>query len=114
MKPFSINLAHAGKPVVNRSNQPIIIGSVNLEAMELHQVIGWCDGECASWSSTGQYEVTPSCMDLFMKTEEREISAFLNIYENGDVVAHCSKESADKSALVERIDCVHFTKIYTD
>jgi hypothetical protein len=114
MKPFDIDQVLAGKPVVTRGNEPAMIGGVNSEADKHHQVIGWYNGECAGWSLAGEFDVTPSTMDLFMRTEEMEITAFLNIYQNGDIVAHPSKQAADVYSLKERIACVPFSYTYRD
>jgi hypothetical protein len=114
MKPFDIDQVLAGKPVVTRGNEPVMIGGVNSEADKHHQVIGWYNGECAGWSLAGEFDVTPSNMDLFMKTEEIEIKAFLNIYADGKVAALASKEAADKYAQPDRIACVPFSYTYRD
>ena len=69
MKPFNLERALAGDPVVTRDGRPVKIAGYNEEALTGQEVIGWLDGVAYIWGKDGTLCGTT---DLFMAPTERK------------------------------------------
>lgn len=114
MKPFNLEEALAGKPVVTGDGYKVIIAGYNSEVSLNHQVIGWVDDAAKSWSTEGKYyKQDISSYDIFMESEVKTIKGWMNIYpSNHTSKIHLSKESADAVAADDRIACVEVEVSY--
>jgi len=67
MKPFNLERAIAGDPVVTRDGRPVKIAGYNAEASSEEKVAGWVDNELYSWNLKGGiYHTGETRSDLFM------------------------------------------------
>ena len=100
MKPFDLEAALAGAPVVTRSGKPVT-QLVKFDAIRSpFNLFGVVDGEVYSWGESGGY-------DLFMATVKRE--GWINIYKDLSMCCiHPTKEKADENAGAARIACAKF------
>jgi hypothetical protein len=71
MKPFNLERALAGDPVVTRDGRPVKIAGYNGEAVKDAQLIGWIRNNYATWYLTGESEHAKD-FDLFMAPTERK------------------------------------------
>jgi len=84
MKPFNLEEALAGKPVVTSQGIPVtqIVHFKNVK--QIYQVFGVLNGEVESWAIQGQYnkKYDNHNKDLFMLSEKKSI--WVNVYEDGN------------------------------
>lgn len=82
MKPFNLEAALAGAPVVTRGGD-IVTEIFHFKTVEgiMYPVIAIVDGERHSFTTTGKYNVTMVTHDndLFMGTEKKE--GWVNVYQ---------------------------------
>lgn len=114
MKPFNLEEALSGKPVVTEGGDEVIIAGYNPKMNPYDQVIGWVDNAAKSWNTKGKYyKGVISNYDLFMKPETKTIKGWMNIYnDNRTSKIHKSKEIADNAASDDRIACVEVEVSY--
>lgn len=55
MKPFDLQEALAGKPVVTQDGTPVIIAGFNPNAKSVYKLAGWLDNVVESWDENGVY-----------------------------------------------------------
>lgn len=81
LKPFNLEAALQGKPVVTRDGRPVKIAGYNPDANEEMTIVGWINGCPESWSSDGRYRISKidSNTDLFMLAET--VTLWVNVYE---------------------------------
>lgn len=102
MKPFNLDLALAGEPVITRNKNEVTqlhkFDVLDLDAQELYAVID--DQQIESFYLNGQWrEKGESGYDLFMA--EKEISIYINIWQqlhsNGNYLPtlHTREDQAD-------------------
>jgi len=109
MKPFDLEKAKAGEPVVTRDGRPVRIVCSDLKSEE--PVVGIVDygsfEKVFCFSLAGVYEgfTPPNARDLFMASVKKE--AWLNIYPDFMVNAHPTKEDAKLCADIDRVACIH-------
>ncbi len=73
MKPFDLEKALAGAPVVTRDGRPVKIAGYNEGAAPNFKILGWINGKSFSWNSEGRfYGVHDQNEDLFMAPTERK------------------------------------------
>jgi hypothetical protein len=74
MKPFNLEQALAGKPVVTRDGRPVKIAGYNPDAFDGKKVIGWVGKDAEMWQENGQYygSVYACNFNLFMAPTERK------------------------------------------
>ena len=85
LKPFDLQAALAGKPVVTRDGQPVKIAGYNEDAQSNHHIVGWVDGHLCAWDSSGKVSSNNKKEDeddLFMAPEKREV--WVCLYRLGD------------------------------
>jgi hypothetical protein len=74
MKPFNLERALAGDPVVTRDGRPVKIAGYNPDAFDGKKVIGWVGKDAEMWNENGQYYGSAyACnFNLFMAPTERK------------------------------------------
>ena len=75
MKPFNLQEALAGKPVVTRDGRPVKIAGYNPDAKPQWKLAAWVDGNLDAWytdgTQTGKINM-PTDSDLRMAQTERK------------------------------------------
>jgi hypothetical protein len=69
MKPFNLERALAGEPVITRDGRPVKIAGYNEEAGISQKIIGWVDTLAFCWGIDGKQR---GPTDLFMAPTERK------------------------------------------
>lgn len=112
MKPFNLERALAGDPVVTRGGREVKDFHFFRSCTDEKSLIGVIATELRAWSITGvfSYEGDKGLLDLFIAPVQRGL--WLNVDSNGFVKAFPLKGSADKFASPERIACVQV--MYTE
>lgn len=90
-KPFNLQEALEGKPVVTRDGRKVKIAGYNPEALHKTEVIvGWAEGVYECWNEHGSYNVNRECPeDLFMAPETKDV--WVIIYEHcGTLLSHAA------------------------
>lgn len=70
LKPFDLEAALRGEPVVTRDGRQAKVAGVNHDAKTLYKIVGWLDGIIVGWCIDGKnlpYGEDPR--DLFMATK---------------------------------------------
>ena len=107
MKPFDLEKALAGEPVVTRDGRPVKIAGYNPDANVYSKITGWVNGEVKAWGSVGDFYSLTSGFDLFMAEKPKvKKEGWVNVYrkrESIDTFAHLSnvyfyKEAAKRDA----------------
>jgi len=93
LKPFDLEAALRGEPVVTRDGREVKIAGVNLGAKDLYKVVGWLDGITAGWCIDGKtYLDYEDSTDLFMATKTVKKEGWVNLYKSNisDLMASTS------------------------
>lgn len=83
MKPFNLEKALAGEPVVTRAGEKVKIAGYNPDAKKDSAVIGWVGAKARTWGADGRFYDEgdqSSSNDLFMGLSEHKewiVRAFL-------------------------------------
>jgi hypothetical protein len=112
MKPFNLEKALAGEPVVTRDGRPVKIAGYNPDAEETHRVMGWINGCPFSWGADGYYNPSkqPCSLDLFMAEKPKvKKEGWVNVYRtpqwiistSSDVHADSGHVYKDKETAIE-------------
>ena len=74
MKPFNLERALAGEPVITRDGRPVKIAGYNPDADIEYKICGWVDCEVESWRVDGllSASIKDAAIDLFMAPTERK------------------------------------------
>jgi hypothetical protein len=75
MKPFNLDEALAGKPVITRNGKPFTMAGYNEKARDGQNIAGWVDGTLMCWHHDGSYSTQfydTHEYDLFMASTERK------------------------------------------
>jgi hypothetical protein len=73
MKPFDLEAALRGEPVITRDGRPVKIAGYNADAKEHSQILSWADGgTISSWVDGKYHSSGESGNDLFMAPKERK------------------------------------------
>lgn len=102
-KPFDLERASAGDPVVTREGRPVT-QLVKFDAdCDICTVYGVVVGRVESWSVDGRYSVTggESQYDIFMAPKKRTV--WVNLYPGRRSLWYDSKEEADRRHASDRI-----------
>lgn len=83
-KPFDLQKAMAGEPVVTREGRPYKFGAYNPDANKGHELSGWVNGEVvANYSDNGRfYNDVEDNRDLFMAAKTQKV--WVNLWRNFD------------------------------
>ena len=80
LKPFNLEAALQGKPVVTRDGEPVKIAGYNPDAGKYHQLVGWIGEDSCSWTDNGEYlPKEDHVSDLFMLADT--VTLWVNVYE---------------------------------
>lgn len=107
MKPFNLEEAKAGKPLVTRAGYPVeFIGISKTHKQPLICVHDGCE---EAYNLDGTYfNYTPrkvSSLDLCMAPTNRE--GWVNVYPNNVTYLYLTQTIAENNAGLDRIACVH-------
>lgn len=117
MKPFDLEKALAGEPVVTRDGRPVTQVTKFDAPNDPNPVIAVIDGDTQSFTLTGAYysQSREHQYDLFMATKTVKKEGWVNLYKaNNEIIAantsqcHKTKEAAGENALP---DCIATVKI---
>jgi hypothetical protein len=102
MKPFNLQEALAGKPVVTRDGLPVTEIHELKTATNRHNVVAVVNGSAKSFTKNGAYfSNNPAPFDLFMAVETK--TGWANVYENGVGYVYPTQEVADRFAGKRRV-----------
>lgn len=97
-KPFNLQEALSGKPVVTRDGRAVKIAGYNPEAADKSLVVlGWAEGNIVSWCEDGLYiEDDENPVDLFMAPETKDV--WVIVYEFQGTIMSVIAESENEAA----------------
>lgn len=108
MKPFNLDEALAGKPVITADGKPVeeiyYFKKANIGSMRVYAAI---EGLILNYYENGRsWTERHSGIDLFMASEKK--SGWINIYNKGGTSGevYTTKEEADRAGVSERVACV--------
>jgi len=107
MKPFNLEEAKAGKPVVTRDGRPVRILAFDRKGDYCIVAIVSCWGsdEVIGYRESGKSATINSEYDLFMKLEKKE--GWVNVYRGGSTGdLYSTEDAAKRSTLPSRIATV--------
>jgi len=112
MKPFNLEKALAGEPVITRYGRPVKIAGYNEDASCGESVLGWLEGSSFSWARDGQY-ILQDCesFDLFMAPTERKEWVILWTNTHGGRQSHVVNFLENAQEYKEFLDGRNFTDI---
>lgn len=106
-KPFDLQKALAGEPVVTRDGRPVKIAGYNPDAGKTCQICGWVNGDAKYWCADGLWMPRQThYLDLFMATKTVKKEGWINIYACRVTGWWSTKEAADRVASDRRIACI--------
>jgi hypothetical protein len=85
MKPFDLEKALAGEPVVTRDGRPVKIAGYNPHAVEGVRILGWAGKTSRSWYYDGKYTEAENGhdADLFMAEKPKvKKEGWVNLYKS--------------------------------
>ena len=98
MKPFNLEEALAGKPVVTRDGRKVKIAGYNPESADILMVVGWVDNLVETWSSEGRYtESGDGGFDLFMAPETKDVWVLLWSIKGRDDISSVAFQDEDSA-----------------
>ena len=103
MKPFDLEAAKAGAPIVTRDGRPAKFIAHVAEAHPSQRLLVLIDGTVHTKFESGKYAASPAHVsdnDLFMAPVKRTV--WINLYEYGAATWFSTKEIADGGALSDR------------
>jgi hypothetical protein len=111
MKPFNLQAALAGKPVVTRDGRPVKIAGYNEDSENLYwRLIGWINGTPSWWSLLGKAGTgDESSYDLFMATTTRKEWIVRRLRPSGAIASRVftTKAMAEYSAFQYQGATIH-------
>lgn len=112
MKPFDLQKALAGEPVVTRDGRPVKIAGINPDAKDLYKVVGWLDGITAGWCIDGKdYLDGQNPKDLFMATKTVKKEGWVNLYKGGQHRHGSIFSTEDEAKKYAHEQCIATVKI---
>jgi hypothetical protein len=108
MKPFDLEKALAGEPVITRAGRPAKIAGYSSDVRYEHRVLGWVDNQVRGWYENGNYDgISQHPTDLFMAEKPKvKKEGWVNVYNRPDASlppklsnAYIDEASARKSAI---------------
>jgi hypothetical protein len=116
MKPFNLEEALAGKPVVTRGGIPVTqITKFEVDKDSLLSVAGVLHGNLCVWSKEGLYDIiegNPSSRDLLMALEKKSI--WVNFWKTENNTIFTSSHNREDQADLEienKLNSIHIKKI---
>ena len=99
LKPFNLDRALAGDPVVTREGKPVTDLVRQLSVNDEFKLCGVLIGARQSWKENGGWHaVTESPHDLFMSP--RKVMRWVNFRISGDAYWYNSKDRAEAEAVI--------------
>lgn len=100
LKPFNLESALQGKPVVTRDGRKVKIGAYNPDALTYRKIVGWIGEDSCSWADNGDYYPKEEHRsDLFMAAET--VTRWVNVYDDGKIetggTTYDTKEEAENN-----------------
>jgi hypothetical protein len=114
MKPFNLEKALAGNPVITRDGRPVKIAGYNEEAPFDEKIVGWIqEYGCCYWGEDGTYHtsIKYSEKDIFMAPTERKEWVILWTNTHGGRQAHVVNFLENAQEYKEFLDGRNFTDI---
>lgn len=112
-KPFNLQEALVGKPVVTRDGRKVKIAGYNPEALDKSEVVlGWADGRTREWGQDGVYVCNrdnPS--DLFMAPETKDVWVIL-MQRSFGITAIVRETKEDAEAFNANVDEILLGKTF--
>jgi len=110
MKPFNLEEALAGKPVVTKSGIPVTqISEFKVDEDSFYSVAGVIYGALSLWDKSGKYNITKDelhSFDLLMAPEKKSI--WVNVWENKQgLIFTTSHNREDQADLHIETDLTH-------
>jgi hypothetical protein len=109
MKPFNLEAALAGEPVVTRNGRPVKIAGYN---EGLGSLIGWVDDRPKEWDKDGIWNTIFEIggrHDLFMAENQKvKIEGWVNVYSNTERVCDDSFVAATSHAYKSKKEAKRF------
>jgi len=113
MKPFDLEKALAGEPVVTRDGRPVKIAAYNPDANDYAQLLIWLDGDAYSCHRNGKRtKCSESSLDLFMAEKpkvkkEGWVNVFKSKYDDKTSIVKTSGKiyGMEEFALNRQNDC---------
>jgi hypothetical protein len=89
MKPFDLEKAKAGVPLITRDGRPVVWGAYNPNAVPGEAIVGWVDGAMLTYYENGNYySDTASENDLFIAPIKRTVWVVVyKLSKNGPVTS---------------------------
>lgn len=82
MRPFNLEEALAGKPVVTRDGRQARIAGYNKNALPTYSVVGWVGKGSLAWDKDGKiHDQEENSFDLFMSPQKKW--GWINLYKKG-------------------------------
>lgn len=111
-KPFNLQEALAGKPLVTRDGRPVKIAGYNPEAADNDMVVGWVDNLVETWSSEGKYiDSADVDFDLFMAPETKDVWVIL-MQRSFGIMAVVRETKEDAEAFNANVDKILLDKTF--
>lgn len=83
MKPFDLEKALSGEPVVTRDGRPVKIAGYNPDAIKSDKLSTWIHGKAVHFYEDGMWDTRESDYDLFMVEPPKvKKEGWINIYED--------------------------------
>lgn len=103
MKPFNLQDAINGKPVITRAGDSLTFGAYIPQAKGYNLFMIIPEGDVARYNENGRYICNDieSGMDLFMAPIKRTV--WVNLYEDGSAYWHSSEYAAKCRALPRKL-----------
>jgi hypothetical protein len=98
-KPFNLQEALEGKPVVTRDGRKVKIAGYKPNAQPMHKIVGWANSGSRSWQEDGTFNGTENHpADLFMAPETMDV--WVVVYEFDGKLLSVTAESEKESDLI--------------
>ncbi len=112
-KPFNLQDALAGNPVVTRDGRAVKIAGYNPDAGvgQYHQVIGWLDSKVKGFNESGSWNGTMSDNDLFMAPETKDVWVIL-MQRSFGLLAVVRETKEEAEAFCSNVDEILLGKTY--
>lgn len=98
MRPFDLEAAKRGEPIITRDGREAKFIAHVPEAKEEHRVIVLVERNPLPAHETGEYfdiRVGESKNDLFMAPKKRKVAGWVNVYPSGDFFGHTTEDEAE-------------------
>ena len=109
MKPFDLEKALAGEPVVNGMDKKILKVAYNADAESDCRICAWDeDGQAELYYENGRFDdISTTKLDLFMAEKPKvKKEGWVNVYPDDDVFMYPSLEESEDAKGSKRVACI--------